>query len=247
MGISLDLQSIILLLFFIAPGFLFTRTYTAYRPRYYREAGAFEQIVLAIVGSTAIHGAFFTIIAIIVLLVWGISGGQIFSLTSTINFGTVPATYPVPVLAFLTFVGTLYLGFTLVAARRFATFLGDTTSNRPEWWISILGKDPPEPFLMWHTILQIEPYEFNLLPPHVHIQMRNGEYFEGSLYQMQLVGDEANTIEIALRNVYHSPKPPEPVEGEAGTPHQKLRLLPDQVVLLKSTDILWLTRSELPQ
>ena len=51
MSLNLNLESIVLLLFFIAPGFVFTRTYTAYRPRYFRQPSAFEQFVLAIVSS----------------------------------------------------------------------------------------------------------------------------------------------------------------------------------------------------
>ena len=51
MSLNLNIESIILLLVFIAPGFLFTRTYTAYRPRYYTAPNAFAQFILAIVGS----------------------------------------------------------------------------------------------------------------------------------------------------------------------------------------------------
>lgn len=239
MSLSLNLESIILLLFFIAPGFLFTRTYTAYRPRYYHEPTAFEQFVLSIVGSTIIHASILSIIALGVVIFWGASG-QLLYLSNVID-PTVPiSSYPLTSLAFFVFVSIIYLAISLVMARRFATFLGQgTAASRPRWWKLALGEDPPEPFLLWHTMLQIEPLRLDLIPPKLNIQMRNGEYFEGDLYRMRLVGDEENTVELALRNVsYRAP------EADAT---QALVPLTNQVVLLKSTDILWLTRNDIPQ
>ena len=63
---------------------------------------------------------------------------------------------------------------------------------------------------------------------------------------MRLVGDADNTVEIALRNAAHRGTPPD-AEGEADMPITNLEPLPNQVILLKSTDILWLTRNEVPQ
>jgi hypothetical protein len=245
MSLSLDVESIILLLLFIAPGFLFTRTYTAYRPRYYREPTAFEQFVLAIVGSTAIHTFLLTIISILALSYWGLTGQLLF----VGNFFTpgVPLTsYSIPVLAILVFIAVMYLFLSLVLSRRFATFLGrHGPADRPRWWRFILGEDPPEPFILWHTILQIEPLRLDLIPPHLVIQMRSGEYLEGDLYQMRLAGDEENTVELALRNVYRRVSVPLQ-EGEAGASSQ-LQALDSQILLLKSSDILWLTRDTIPQ
>jgi hypothetical protein len=89
-------------------------------------------------------------------------------------------------------------------------------------------------------MLQIEPLSLNLIPPHLTIQMRSGDRFEGDLYRMRLVGDEENTVELALNNVSYQPP------AAAGGP-SPASPLPDQVLLLKSTDILWLTRTDLPQ
>jgi hypothetical protein len=75
--------------------------------------------------------------------------------------------------------------------------------------------------------------------------MRNGEYFEGDLYRFRLVGDEENTVELALRNVLHRSSPPS--SGQADLSSQGSYPLPDQTVLLKSTDILWLARDDAPQ
>jgi hypothetical protein len=236
MSLSLDLESIFLLLFFIAPGFVFTRTYTAYRPRYFRQPTAFEQFVLAIVGSTVIHVGLLALVAVGVSIYWLFTGQLIHvmplqSLTS----------FPVPILAAFLLISFLYLSTTLVVARRSGTTLGRrTTAERPGWWRFLLGDDPPEPFLMWHTILQIEPLELNLIPPRLNVQLRTGEFFKGDLYQMRLVGDEENTVELALRNVYFLHEPVTDVNDIS-----KLQPLTNQTVLLKSNDILWLTRNNL--
>lgn len=247
MSLSLNLESILLLLFFIAPGFLFTRTYTAYRPRYYRVPTAFEQFVLSIVGSTIIHAAILTVVAIIILIYWLFSR-QLFYFSSIVDLSGPLSSFPLPIVALVTFTATLYLSSTLVAARRFAAFLGrGLPSNRPRWWTTILGQDPPEPFLLWHTVLQIDPLRLDLIPPYLHIQMRSGEYFEGDLYQMRLVGDEENTVELALRNVRYSSSTPALAVIGGDEPSPNLQPLIDQVILLKSADILWLSRDDIPQ
>ncbi len=241
MSLSLNLESIILLLFFIAPGFVFTRTYTAYRPRYYREPHAFEQFVLAIVGSTIIHAVLLSIIALLVLIIWYISGVLLYIDPLALINNT-----QTPMVAFTAFVGFMYLATSLMMARRFATFLGrGSPSSRPRWWRLLAGDDPPEPFLLWHSILQIEPLRLNLIPPKVSIQMRNGEFFKGDLHQMRLVGDEENTVELALKNVYHSPTPVTDSENNP-SPDSSLKPFTNQVVLLKSNDILWLARNDIP-
>ena len=244
MSLSLNIEGIVLLLFFIAPGFVFTRTYTAYRPRYFREPSAFEQSVLAIIGSTLINGFILAIVAILVLILWALFGQFLYAqyipdLSAPLN------SHPLPDLALMAFVGVLYLSASLILARRFGTFLGrGTAADRPRWWNFFLGEDPPEAFLLWHTVLQIEPLKLNLIPPHLVIQMRSGDYFEGVLYQMRLVGDEENTVELALHNVYHRPTARDVESGASPDPASPLT---DKVVLLKSTDILWLARNDVPR
>ena len=239
MSLSLNLESIVLLLFFIAPGFVFTRTYTAYRPRYYREAHAFEQFVLAIVGSTIIHAVLLSLIALAVLIIWYVTGVLLYTdPLALINSA------PTPMIAFSAFIGFIYLVVSLMMARRFATFLGRSSpGRRPGWWRLLAGDDPPEPFLLWHSILQIEPLRLDLIPPTVSVQMRNGEFFKGDLHQMRLVGDEENTVELALKNVFHSPNP----VADTEVPDSGLNPFINQVVLLKSNDILWLARNDIPR
>jgi hypothetical protein len=240
MSLGLDIQSILLLLIFIAPGFFFTRTYTAYRPRYYTQPDSFAQFILSIVGSAIIHATILTGIALGLLGYAAITGQIIFA--NTFIDPAVPLNvYPLSILAGWMLVIFFYLALSLVLARRFATFLGQRIPTRPpRWWKFFMGQDPPEPFLLWHTILQIEPLQLDLIPPRLTIQLRSGDYFEGDLYQLRLVGDAENTVELALRNVSRYLTPP-------GQPAQALAALPNQVLLLKSSDILWLTRNDLPR
>jgi hypothetical protein len=246
MSLSLSFEGIILLLFFVAPGFLFTRTYTAFRPRYYTEPNAFTQTVLAIVGSAIINATLFVGIALGLFVYWLLTDNT-FSVNQFYSPNVPLTDYSVPVLALYLLIVAAYLGISLVLARRFAIFLGYTTaSRRPRWWTFLLGQDPPESFLLWHTMLQIEPLQKELIPPYLSVQMRSGEYFEGDLYQMRLVGDSDNTVELALRNASRRNTPPD-FEGEADIPISNLEPLPNQVILLKSTDILWLTRNEVPR
>jgi hypothetical protein len=240
MSLGLDIQSILLLLIFIAPGFFFTRTYTAYRPRYYTQPDSFAQFILSIVGSAIIHATILTGIALGLLGYAAITGQIIFA--NTFIDPAVPLNaYPLSILAGWMLAIFFYLALSLVLARRFATFLGQRIpAHPPRWWKISMGQDPPEPFLLWHTILQIEPLQLDLIPPHLTIQLRSGDYFEGDLYQLRLVGDAENTVELALRNVARYLTPP-------GQTAQALAALPNQVLLLKSSDILWLTRNDLPR
>jgi hypothetical protein len=246
MSLSLSIEGIILLLFFVAPGFLFTRTYTAFRPRYYTEPNAFTQTVLAIVGSAIINATLFTGIALGLYVYWLMTGTTLY-INQLFNPNFPLADYSLPMMAVYLIVIVAYLGISLVLARRFAIFLGyNTGSSRPRWWTLLLGQDPPEPFLLWHTMLQIEPLQNELIPPYLSVQLRNGQYFEGDLYQMRLVGDEENTVELALRNVMKQKTTPDD-KGEADLPTSNLEPMPNQVILLRSTDILWLTRNDVPR
>lgn len=238
MSLNLNLESIILLLFFIAPGFLFTRTYTAYRPRYYRDPSVFEQFVLAIVGSTIIHATMAAAVALGAAIYWLVTG----NIPYYMMFQPL-STYPFPILAGFFLTGFLYLSVTLILARRFATTLGRRTNlDRPGWWRLFLGEDPPEPFLLWHTVLVAEPLNRNLMPPHLQIMLRTGEFFKGDLHRLRIVGDEENSVELALRNVSYHPAG----GGEPSAENTGPQSLAEQVVLLKSNDILWLARNERP-
>ncbi|MFQ5613780.1 MAG: DUF6338 family protein [Anaerolineae bacterium] len=234
MSVNLDLEGILLVLTFVAPGFLFTRTYLAFRPRYYRAPSTFEQTVLSIVGSVLIHGAMVSAISIAVLIYWAVTGDAL-QLYPFLGHPIPMARYPVAVLAIFSVVGLLYLTVSLILARRLGSALGlRSPATLPAWWVFLLGQDPPERLLLWHTMLQEEPLRLGLIPPHLVVQMRSGEYFEGDLDRLRLVGDDENTVELALRNVRYRPANSKPDVAAAA--------LPDRVVLLRSSDILWLGR-----
>ena len=127
MSLNLNLESILLLLFFIAPGFLFTRTYTAYRPRYYHEPDAFEQFVLAIIGSAIIHATLLIGIALGLTLYW-LAGGELTYVNNIIGPTSMPlGSYPLPVLAIFIFASFLYLVASLIK-NRLATAAPTSTS-----------------------------------------------------------------------------------------------------------------------
>src|SRR5262245_51443076 len=115
MSLNLNLESFVLLLLFIAPGFVFTRTYTAYRPRYYQAPTAFEQFVLAVIGSTTIHTFILSLIALGILIYWGVTG-QLFYVNNPFVSGISLNNYPLPIVALFVFIGVLYLFLSLVLA-----------------------------------------------------------------------------------------------------------------------------------
>jgi hypothetical protein len=238
MDIGLNFQGIVLFFIFIVPGFLFTRTYLTYRPRYYRAPNAFEQTALALVGSAIIHNMLLAAVTLGVLIAW-LATNRSFSVGML--FGpTIPITqYPLHILALYLNLLTGYILLSLIIARRGAIFLGKRTpTTLPRWWTRIIGEDPPENLLLWYIILQEEPLKKGLLWPKIGFQLRNGDYFEGRLNRLKLVGDEENTIELAITEVGFRAK------GEP--PTADLKALKNQTVLLQSRDILWLSRADTP-
>ena len=65
----------------------------------------------------------------------------------------------------------------------------------------VIGENPPENLLLWYTILQQEALQKGILTPRMTIRLRNGDTFEGYLNRLKLVGDEENTIELAITDV----------------------------------------------
>jgi hypothetical protein len=72
-----------------------------------------------------------------------------------------------------------------------------------------------------------------ILWPKVSLRLRNGDHLEGRLNRMKLVGDEENTIELALTDASYRP-----AHAANLTPLQ------NQTLLIQSKDILWLTRAD---
>ncbi|MFQ5575958.1 MAG: hypothetical protein ACE5G8_03105 [Anaerolineae bacterium] len=238
MSIGLDLQGIILFFIFITPGFLFSRTYLAYRPRYYKEPNTFEQMALSLMGSATIHSTMLGAATVGVLVVW-LATGKSFGIGYLFGSNVPMTQYPLHIVAIFLNFSTGYLLLSLLVARRAGIFLGKRLPGTvPRWWAKIVGEDPPESLLLWHIILQEEPLKRGVLWPKISLRLRNGDHFEGRLNRLKLVGDEDNTIEMAMTDVsYRSGQDPHTAP---------LTPLPGRTVLLQSKDILWLSRADTP-
>ena len=193
---------------------------------------------MSLIGSAAIHGSLLGAATVGILLVW-LFTRRTYSLGMLFGPIVPLAQYPLPVMALYLNLAIGYLLLSLVVAHRTAIFLGKNYPNRfPHWWKRIMGGAPPEPLLLWHIVLQDEPLRKGYLYPWVSLRMRNGDHFEGRLNRMKLVGDEANTIELALTDVAYRPAD--------APPTVPLKPLAKGTLLLRSTDILWLSRIDAP-
>jgi hypothetical protein len=245
MKVDLQLQGLALLLAFIAPGFLFSRNYAAFRPRYYRSPDVFEQTVMTVVASTLIHILFVGILSLLALVYWGLKGQSPF-LRDVLD---VPLKdYPLWMLTVNALAVVVYLLLSLVFAYRTGAFLGRLSAEEtPRWFGKILGSRPPESILLWHIVLQEEPIQRGIFPPRLITWLRSGERFEGNLVTLRLCGDEANTIELALEDVSYTPTVKAVVRPSEVSKPPESEELPSQKVLLRSSDILWLSRVDAPQ
>lgn len=244
MNVGLQWEGLILLLLFVAPGFVFTRRYLAFRPpRYFRPPDAFEQMVIVIIASTLIHVGLLGSVATLILVHWLVTG-KVVSLQDLLAPPGILLdlwSYPLPTLAGYVLAMALYLALSLFVARRAGEYLGKLAPERlPRWCKALLGANPPEQVLLWHRMLIEEPMEQGVFSPRVSVWMRSGERFEGNLITLRWCGDEANTIELALENVTYWPAP-----RDTGSPQPPMTL-PRHKILLRSTDILWISRIDAP-
>lgn len=240
---SIDLQGLVLLLLFIAPGFLYSRAYLAARPRYQRAPDLFEQTVLAVVGSTLIHASLIGSLALGVLVYIGWTRRT--PLVRELFY--VPATAadaPVPVVAAYSLITAIYITASLILARRAGAWLGRLLPERaPRWYQFLAGGDPPEQVLLWYSTLVEEPLRRGMLTPRVVAWLRSGERFEGNLVEFRLSLDETNVVELALEDVTFQASEPPSSKPSASLSSRPVPLHHHRV-LLKSDDILWLGRMD---
>jgi hypothetical protein len=240
---SINLQGLVLLLLFIAPGFLYSRAYLAARPRYQRAPDVFEQTVLAVVGSTLIHAGLIGGLSLVVLVYTARTGYA----PRVRDLLFVPATLadaPVSVVAIYALVAAIYITASLILARRAGAWLGRLLPERAPFWYRLLaGGDPPERVLLWYSTLVEEPARQGISTPRVVAWLRSGEHFEGNLVKFGLSLDEANVIELALEDVTFQASKPVRSESSANLASEPI-LLPRHRVLLRSSDILWLGRMD---
>lgn len=232
MNVALEVQQIILFFIFVAPGFFFSRTYFPFRPiQYYKQRSIFEQTALALIGSAAIHGALLSVVTLVVLLA-RTATGQALTLRNFLNLNTDLADMSLSRLSVYLVALLGYLFISLIVARRMGIFFGKGWTHKSRWWTRIIGEDLPENLLFWPEILQAEALQKGILSPKVIVRLRNGDTFEGALNRLKLVGDEEDTVELALTDVQHYGAPDQP-----HTPQLK-----NHIVLLQSKDILWISR-----
>lgn len=241
-----DLQGLVVLLLFIAPGFLYSRAYLAARPRYQRAPDLFQQTVLAVVGSTLIHAGLIGSSAL-GFLVYTALTRRALPVRELFYIPTTAADAPVSVVVAYSLIAVIYITASLILARRAGAWLGRLLPERaPRWYRFLAGSDPPEQVLLWYSTLVEEPLRRGIMTPRVVAWLRSGERFEGNLVELRLSTDEANVIELALEDVIFQPS--EPVRSKASASRaSKPTLLSHHRVLLRSGDILWLSRVDVAE
>lgn len=243
---SIDLQGLVVLLLFIAPGFLYSRAYLAARPRYRRAPDLFQQTVLAIVGSTLIHASLIGSLALGVLVYTALTRRA--PLVRDLFY--IPATAvdaPISVVAAYSLIAVIYITASLLLAGRAGAWLGRLLPERaPRWYRFLAGGDPLERVLLWYSTLVEEPRRRGIMTPHVVAWLRSGERFEGDLVELRLSTDETNVIELALEDVIFQASEPARSKPSASRT-SKPTPLPHHRVLLRSGDILWLGRVDVTE
>lgn len=247
---NIDLQELVILLLFIAPGFLYSRAYLAARPRYQRAPDLFQQTVLAVVGSTFVHAVLLSVLAFVTFLgalVYTLWTGRVAIVREIVYIPATVAEAPVWVIAAYILIATLYITASLILARRAGAWLGhllpERVSRWHRWYRFLTGGEPPEQVLLWYKTLYEEPLRLGISTPRVVAWLRSGERFEGNLAELRVCADEANVIELALVDATFQASEttrPKPAAGRTLQPTP----LPRHRVLLRSSDILWLSRLE---
>ena len=176
---NISLQGLVVLLLFVAPGFLYSRAYLAARPRYGRAPELFQQTVLAVVGSALIHAFLISLVAV------GILSYVAFTRDNPVvqEFFRVPTTVmdaPIAGVATYLLIAAIYVALSLVLARQAGARLGRLFPEHvPRWYRFVSGGDPPEQVLLWYTTLVEEPIRLGITTPRVVAWLRSGERFEG--------------------------------------------------------------------
>lgn len=226
MTLNLQLQGLVLLLLFIAPGFIYSRSRLHVQPRYYKEESIFEQLVTTITASTIIHIFLFPL-ASLVLTGFCYRFGYSLALKDLLQPWSART---VPNLVLNGLGVATYLGCSLALAWYGGVWAGKRFTR-------------PDSIPLWHRMLVEEPEKFAISPVWLTVRLRNEEEYTGALSDFVWVGDKENTIEIALEKVVYT-KPEADKEGSRPKESRTLQQieLPGRRLLLRSSDILWLAR-----
>jgi len=237
---NIDLHGLIVLLLFLAPGFLYSRAYLRAKPRYQRTPDLFQQTVLAVAGSALIHAGLIAIVAFLVFIITILTGhNPLFEELLYTSIAEIPLR---SVTGYLLF-GAFYIASSLFLAGGCGTLLGSLTPERIPRWLQILfGIEPSEQVLLWYSTFVEEPLRAGIVRSHMVVWLRSGERFEGNLFELRVSTDETNAVELAIEEVTFQPSAKLTSDGAPiSTP------LPHHCVLLKSSDILWLARVDNPE
>jgi len=231
-------------LFFIAPGFVYSRAYWTARPRYYKEQSPFDQVVTTVTASALINIALLSAMAAAVLVYQGVAAarGLPFELPPANTILKPPLDYPSTTLAGLTLLAALYLTSSLLIARYAGRYLGLRSL---------------ESLLLWYRVLVEEK---TTDPVWLTARLQNGEEYTGALRHIVWVGDKDNTVELGLEKIAyrrHTAADKEKEKAEERKQEQaeivekeqeqsEILVLPDRLLVLRSKDILWLSRIDLP-
>lgn len=236
MTLNLQLEGLILLLLFIAPGFLCFRRYSAVSLLYYKEETIFEQLVTAITASTLIHILLFPFASFVVYVSRRLLG---------YSLDMQALLQPVSTLSILEVVWYGVVLFVYFLCSLILAWYGGPFVSR------FFAQSQSVP--LWQTVL-VEESKGQVSPIWLTVRLRNGEEYTGALSNFVWVGDEDNTIELGLEKVTYKSKaaPQADLSGKGNRsagldiPEEPLEL-PNQRILFRSQDILWLTRFEVPE
>lgn len=98
--------------------------------------------------------------------------------------------------------------------------------------------------------MNIELQGHGIPTPRLVAYFRSGERIEDNLVELRLSADEASVIELALEDAtFHPPFQTHTPSGSRSSvsPPPKIVPLPHHRVLLRSSDILWLGRVDIPE
>lgn len=207
-----DLSSFLLLLLFIAPGFLFARAYWRDLPRYYTDPNILTQTVSAIIASAAIHFLLLIPFALVAAFLPAFREWVVALLIEPLPATTTTAVSPYNLL-----VMTTYPIFSLLAG-----WYGGL------WWQG--RSSPPRP---WWATLVAEAHA-RQQKVRLRVRLRNGEQYVGSLVGFFWIGSKETTYELTLTAILR--------EFPDKKPGATSIRLPGQTLLLLSSDILWIAQ-----
>lgn len=238
---GIDVQGAIIVLLFIAPGFVYSRSYLAVRPRYAGKGGPFEQIVVAVVGSALINAVLIGSLAALILLYLVVTGKDP-TLGEILKPAADMASTPVSTAVRYYLLAATYVVVSLLFARRMGATMGNLMPERyPRWYRRLIGGDAPERVLLWYSTLVEEPIRKGYLKPKIAVWMRTGERLEGNLAELRLASSENDVIELALDNVLVTQKHSSESARSSRARHARLALEQHRI-LVRSSDVLWISR-----